>query len=146
MTDSSILKRTNQWWKLVSMILGVVLSIIIPLASLLSNADKIIVAILVAIGGVFSLIGLFIGCFCARCPNCGAKWIWMAISRNASSSVHWMARLLSLEECPRCGYRGDNHRSDSSRIQGSVAIYNIRCPSCGKIKPNPGPGRYRCGV
>jgi hypothetical protein len=39
-----------------------------------------------------------------RCPKCGARWVWLAVSKSHASS--WMATLLGRDKCPVCDWIG----------------------------------------
>jgi predicted RNA-binding Zn-ribbon protein involved in translation (DUF1610 family) len=54
------------------------------------------------IGAVSGLGALVFGSLAVRCPDCGARWVWMAVSERDHNE--WMPWLLTLHACPRCGY------------------------------------------
>jgi hypothetical protein len=54
--------------------------------------------ILVALGaGIYGVTSI-------RCPKCGARWLWLAVSKSGASS--WLATLLSRDKCPVCNWIG----------------------------------------
>lgn len=66
---------------------------------------------------VVALLGVAYLCISVRCPRCGAKWIWMAISGRLSSSS--TTSLLDLQACPRCEFpSGDKQPSVAKGIDG----------------------------
>jgi len=52
-------------------------------------------------GGMATVFAAFaFACAGIRCPSCGAKWFWLAISAQPSNQwTHW---LLSQPACPIC--------------------------------------------
>jgi predicted RNA-binding Zn-ribbon protein involved in translation (DUF1610 family) len=48
-----------------------------------------------------ALVGLAYVCFSIKCPNCGARWIWMAVRGKLQG--HSLGSLLDLRACPTCG-------------------------------------------
>ena len=58
-------------------------------------------AILVVLTGVFlGLSGFVYGCSAIRCPDCGARWLWLGVS--GKSAGHWLPWLLNQSNCPKC--------------------------------------------
>lgn len=58
--------------------------------------------------GLTVLIGIA-ECVLVNCPNCSKSWLYHAISQKSSES--WLVFLEDLEECPHCGYDGnDGHK------------------------------------
>ena len=54
------------------------------------------------ISAVFGLGALMFGSLAVRCPDCRARWVWMAVSeQNHNELIRW---LLTLHACPKCGY------------------------------------------
>lgn len=58
---------------------------------------------------ILALAGLFYMCASVRCPNCGARWIWMAVSGKLERRSP--GALLDLDRCPSCGYSGSDDLS-----------------------------------
>jgi DNA-directed RNA polymerase subunit RPC12/RpoP len=55
---------------------------------------------------LMALIGFVFLCMAIKCPKCGAKWIWMAVSGKLGA--HPLDSLTDLSACRNCGYRGKN--------------------------------------
>jgi len=54
-----------------------------------------------------SMFGIAVGissfillCASIRCPQCGARWMWLAVSKKKSDI--WQQWLLGLNKCPVC--------------------------------------------
>lgn len=59
-----------------------------------------------AVAGIFVALGAGIyGAISIRCPKCGARWVWLAVSKSSASS--WLATLLGREKCPVCDWIGE---------------------------------------
>lgn len=48
-----------------------------------------------------------------RCPTCGARWVWIAVSERDHRD--WLPWALGLEFCPRCGF-GSRPYSPQKRL------------------------------
>lgn len=100
--DESILYRTGQKWKFWLMPLCVWVGIAMMLiASWLKDRletswllGAIFFAALMILGG-FVLPAIII-----KCPNCGARWFWLAVTKQQSKN--WF-RWLFQTGCPVCG-------------------------------------------
>jgi len=81
---------------------GVLLTIVGSLGWISSSAeaqfDLAVAGIFVALGaGIYAVTSI-------RCPKCGARWVWLAVSKSHSSS--WMATILGGDKCPVCDWNG----------------------------------------
>lgn len=56
----------------------------------------------VLVSVIFGLGALVFGSLAVRCPDCGARWVWIAISERDHNE--WLPWLLTLAACPKCGY------------------------------------------
>ena len=101
-----MLYRTKQAWKFWAVPMGILVS-----GALIVGAQWYKESIpdrwyLIALySGI--LVGAFsIVCPAAaiRCPSCGSRWFWLAISRNDGAT--WYERLMTQSACSTCGYRG----------------------------------------
>jgi DNA-directed RNA polymerase subunit RPC12/RpoP len=54
------------------------------------------------IGTGLGLVALVAACLAVRCPSCGKRLLWHALSTMPSHA--WLEWLLSETTCPRCGY------------------------------------------
>ena len=111
MQNGSVIARSHQIWKVV---LGVTLLVTgsgagfvvtYMVASHLPNVNHWYG--LQVLGMVVGAAGFIYLCIGTRCPTCGAKWIWMGVTGKLNPAS--LDTLLTLECCPRCGYRGSDH-------------------------------------
>ncbi len=63
------------------------------------------------IGTGLGLLALVAACCAVRCPRCGKRLVWYALSKPAHSWVEW---LLAETTCPKCGYSSSKAESRSS--------------------------------
>lgn len=101
--DHGIIQRTNQTWKLVILLIFIAIAGTVMLVSLanMNQLDKTN-TIAIVLGSVFVGITLFVILInMIKCPNCRAKWFWLAVS--GQSSGNWFAWLVGLQQCPKCG-------------------------------------------
>ena len=99
----SLLKRTNQAWKLRAMHLGLAVSgceLIVGqwIAERLAGNDSVLVALS---GVVLGLGAIAFACLTIRCSACGSRWLWCAVTTQPSGN--WLAWLHSQQSCPTCG-------------------------------------------
>jgi hypothetical protein len=57
-----------------------------------------------AVSTGLALAGFVYLCMRVRCPQCGAKWIWMGVTGRLRPKS--LDTLVTLERCPTCGYAG----------------------------------------
>lgn len=96
--DDTLLHRTGQQWKLVTSV--VVLCGGFGLMALGIHREHVEMAFA---GMGVSVSSLLLGCLSVRCPQCGAPWLWVAMSTQTMST--WLTWLTTLSACPRCGKR-----------------------------------------
>ena len=101
----SLLKRTNQLWKLylfvASMALGAGITLFQSFLHRLLDKETIINLV---IGGMVLMIGVFAWAYAfITCPNCNLKIFWHSISEEGLGK--WFTWLINLEKCPQCGSR-----------------------------------------
>ena len=103
MFDTSVIKRSGQWWKALAAFWVALLGFASMLVAFTSEELRESVATLLAFGGLgFCWIGIFFGWFGIRCPNCREPWVWRAVR---TSNVHrWFLTLLNHSSCPVCEY------------------------------------------
>jgi len=58
--------------------------------------------ILEVVATVIGLGAMFAAWASVRCPNCGLKLVWHAMSTKSAND--WLRWLLDAESCPKCGY------------------------------------------
>jgi hypothetical protein len=100
MYEEPVIRKTGQWWKL-----GLAFGGVITGGALMFGGLSVLASTQIAVFAVFS--GIFLGmssfiyaCSAIRCPSCGARWIWLGVSRN--SSGQWLHWLLNQSSCPKC--------------------------------------------
>lgn len=101
----SLMKRTNQLWKLyvfaTLMALGAGTTLF---QSLLHGRFGKEITTYLAIGGMLLVTGVFAWAYIfITCPNCKLKIFWHAITKEGLGS--WFPWLINQEECPQCGSR-----------------------------------------
>lgn len=99
----SILYCTGQIWKFRVMYIGAMIA-----AALVFGAQWFkgsmpgpwFVGVMLA-GAVAALVALAFPVITIKCPKCGARWYWMAISKkHRTNEFRWLA---SQTSCPVCG-------------------------------------------
>lgn len=107
MFDSSVIRKTGQWWKLVASFCGVMLGglgLFSGMKQMSSDASGRTLALMG--GGILLMMaGLAFACTAIRCPRCHAHWLWAAVSKQDHNE--WMAWLLSRPTCPQCSFPGE---------------------------------------
>lgn len=100
MYEESIIRKTGQRWKLGMAFGGLLIGGVIMFSglSLLASNQAAVFAVLGGIG--FGVAGFVYGCTAIRCPNCGARWVWLGVS--GKSSGQWLNWLLNQSSCPKC--------------------------------------------
>lgn len=97
----SVLHRTRQAWKL-SVPALVTLILVAALVTTVWLEDQLPMSIQVMLLGCFSLLllaAIAFPCITVRCPDCGARWYWQAISGKGGG----IGGLLKQPACPSCG-------------------------------------------
>jgi hypothetical protein len=100
--DSSVIVRSGQRWKALILLCGFLLSAFFLIAgfALFSEEGVTPALCLVLLGaGTFACSMLF-ACSSIRCPHCGARWIWIAITR--ADAVNWIFFLVAQRVCQTC--------------------------------------------
>jgi endogenous inhibitor of DNA gyrase (YacG/DUF329 family) len=104
MIRRSLLSSSGQLWKLYLSLILIILGGVLLLVAGMNTEQLTPGSGFLLVFGAFSLmaIGLLGGGLSVRCPKCGAKLLWKAISEApASRWLHW---LVTLSECPVCGH------------------------------------------
>ncbi len=99
----TILSKTGQSWKIWIMFAALLLSqaSIIYGQMNLDTLPKDFYFLFVAGGAISTFMVFIAACVSIKCPSCGLKWFWSAVSGQESKK--WLFWLLSLKSCPRCG-------------------------------------------
>ena len=70
---------------------------------LIGRASSAQYALLTLLGVAIGLGGFMYLCVAIRCPDCGAKWIWLMASKRRGDPLHWGWQNAA---CPVCRYIG----------------------------------------
>jgi hypothetical protein len=99
---NSILYRTGQAWKLRSL-LGAYVAAVMAFADQWLRDSRWFLPVM-CLATLVAAVSLAIPWWGIKCPTCGARWFWLAISkRHAEGWKHWLS---SQSTCPVCGYNG----------------------------------------
>ena len=110
MRGNSIISQSGQIWKV---IVGLALLIGGAAAGVSVSFVPYLRAVTISLGQfdnlqavstVAAAAGFVCLCLTIRCPNCSAKWIWMAV--NGKLGTRSLDALATLDRCPTCGYPG----------------------------------------
>jgi hypothetical protein len=97
--EASVISKSGQLWKVHASVVLIILGGIAVFWGQ-SHLETYAADWLIAGGMTSVLAGLVYACFGIRCRACGAKWFWLAMSKQASN--HWIHWLLSQSACPNC--------------------------------------------
>lgn len=102
MFERSIVVRSGQLWKL---LVGFALTSAGPISvgvalKYSSEIDAGTFGPLVLGGLGASIIGMCFLALSIRCPKCGARWFWQAVSKQDSGK--WLLWLMGRDRCPDC--------------------------------------------
>ena len=64
--------------------------------------------LLLVFGVLLSIVALTFAAMSVRCPSCGLRLFWFAVSKKSVGA--WLSWLLQLESCPRCHYPAGTER------------------------------------
>ena len=104
MFDSSVIKQTGQWWKIMVAFCGVVaggVMMAVAFAAMNRPTPELFLVCIFA-GIVFVFGSACFGCLSIRCPSCGKRWILDAVRKQTVGM--WLASLLGHRVCPGCGH------------------------------------------
>lgn len=99
----SVLYCTGQAWKFWVMPIGTIISVVLIFGmqwfkdSLLGGWFPIITLFGILVG----LVSFVFPSLAIKCPACGARWFWLAISKK--HSTNWFDWLMTQTSCPACG-------------------------------------------
>jgi hypothetical protein len=92
---NTVIRKTGQWWKwLLFQCLLIVAAFAMFAGQWFTNLRG-----LEAYGALLGLLAFGFAAFFIRCPACGARWFWQAISNR--NQVKW-GSLMQQESCPAC--------------------------------------------
>ena len=102
MFERSVITRSGQTWKMIVCAIALVIAVgSVFLGCSRINAltpEEFTGAVLG--GAVFGIIAAAVACAAIRCPNCGARWVWEAVRKQAQDK--WLLWLTQLSCCPHC--------------------------------------------
>jgi len=102
--EESVLYRTRQGWKFWLMPTGTLICVVAVIGAIrfkdLLPGWQFQAALLIII--TLQLASLAYPAIAIRCPNCGARWFWLALTKVRNGS--WFNQLMQ-SECIKCGFR-----------------------------------------
>ncbi|MBT8078778.1 MAG: hypothetical protein KJO31_09365 [Gammaproteobacteria bacterium] len=100
-----LLARSGQTGKFMSGFVLVLIggAIVFISGLLIGRASSALYALSSSLGVAIGLGGFVYLCVAIRCPDCGAKWIWLMASKRRGDPLHWGWQNAA---CPVCGYAG----------------------------------------
>lgn len=96
-----MLKDTGQWWKLQLTIGAIVVGFVLMSVGIIYLQRPKIGFLFVVIGLAVGISAFVFACLTIRCPSCGARWFWRAVSNRRAGD--WLLSLLRVERCDACG-------------------------------------------
>ena len=94
----------SQRWKLWLAALGGVVVAIAYIApeevTGIVDAEPATLRLFAIVAGLVTMVALWAS---VRCPSCGLKLVWHAMSTESARA--WLSWLLDAKSCPKCGYR-----------------------------------------
>jgi len=108
MFKNSIIRKAGQWNKFVFLSLVEILGGVLLFAGL-STLENTKLSFMLGISGtIIGLLAFAILCVSLRCPHCGARWMWMAVSKV--NSPIWQERVVGLSSCPKCKFEKTDYK------------------------------------
>ena len=93
---ATLIERSRQRWKLAASFIGMSLGTTLVVAGHEPGSG----ITLPLVGALLAVAGLLFGVLAIRCPCCGARWVWLAVSEQPAS--RWFQWLDSQTACPSC--------------------------------------------
>jgi len=101
MGNTSLLRKSGQWWKLQISIIVIVIGFALMFGGLI-HIHKSNISFLYTLFGILLGLGAFVfACVAIRCPSCGAYWFWDTVSKEKAGE--WILLLLKADKCNVCG-------------------------------------------
>jgi hypothetical protein len=99
----SLIVRSGQGWKALTFVCGSMLSALSFFSglALFSGKQTTFALCLVFLGAGIFICSLLFACVSIRCPHCGARWVWLAVTR--ADAGHWISTLMAQRVCRACG-------------------------------------------
>ena len=103
MFNESMIVRSGQRWKGLTFLAGSVLSALFLVIGLMliSGKQTTLAFYLLLLGPGFFICSLLFACSSIRCSHCGARWVWLALTR--ANAADWISTLLAQRVCGACG-------------------------------------------
>ena len=103
----NIISKTGQTWKMSFSLLVLILCVGVMVLAMQNIATwpKLLFFITLSGCAVAGLLAFAFTCASIKCPECGTRWFWQAVSERHSQA--WALWLKSLTSCPHCGYKGE---------------------------------------
>ena len=99
----NVISKTGQTWKFKTMFFVLVLSGVSMLYGQMNidTLSNVSYSYFVAGGAFIGILSFIIASLSVKCPNCGLRWFWAAVSTR--NNKEWLIWLNSLSSCPKCG-------------------------------------------
>lgn len=118
MYPDSVIRKTGQWWK-VQLGFWMMALTVVPLMINDTYYKFFEVDFELHILGIFAgMAAFFFILLSVRCPECGAKWLWLAASKRGIVE-RWGKPVLFLTECPECKLKGNAEQKNKADGFGS---------------------------
>lgn len=101
MAKPSFIQKTGQQWKLN----GGLLLLVVGFGVLVYGVRPATSSVVYALAGTgLGVVAFLTMCFAIRCPACGFRFFWAAVSTREHNQ--WLAGLRTQTTCPRCNFQG----------------------------------------
>ena len=99
---SPIIKGSGQSWKMNVSFTGIIISgmLMFGAYSIGESIFQIDPNLLLSSGALIGMLSFLFAILTVRCPNCGDKWFWRAVSKKNKST--WLVWLEKQSKCPKC--------------------------------------------
>ena len=104
--QSSVIRKTGQWPKFVASVAALIsggAAMFFAVREMPTSAATPVLVLFLG-GAAASLGSAIFACIAIRCPSCGARWFWAAVSKQETN--HWLPWLMSQPTCPSCSFPG----------------------------------------
>jgi hypothetical protein len=100
-SPNAVVAKSGQDWKIHVFFAASMIGGVLMLCGLRIHTNAGFLVCMLS-GVLLELGSLAAVCLAVRCPRCGARWFWMAVSSQKSDQ--WLKWLYAQSECPKCGY------------------------------------------
>lgn len=100
----SVIAISKQSWKLFVSFVGALICFCIMVYGIGRHLnDKSDLALMLDLYGLAGTIcSAIFGCLFIRCPKCGLRWLWYAVTKQNING--WFPWLVTLQQCPNCDF------------------------------------------